>query len=260
MIAALQRHPSMSNDRQVSRCLRVLCRACRRWAPIGEIAMQYEPIAVGSKIGRWSVLEELSKDSHHRRRFRCQCECGLIKVIRADGLHRPGNIGCCACAKRTHALIDTPEYSSWASMKSRCSNPNDDHWPRYGGVGVTVCQRWIESFEAFLEDMGQRPDNTTLDRYPDPFGNYEPNNCRWATPSEQQNNRRDSVRITVNGVTKTPTEWSRITGVSAAAIASRFYYQKDNGFTNEECVSLPLMKPVANSRCRRKSQCVLFTK
>jgi len=75
-------------------------------------------------------------------------------------------------------------------MKQRCTNPNREAWGRYGGLGILVCERWLNSFEDFLADIGLRPEGMTLDRYPDPYGNYEPGNCRWATWEEQNNNKR----------------------------------------------------------------------
>lgn len=83
----------------------------------------------------------------------------------------------------------SPTYSSWAGMLTRCTNPNYQDWKYYGGKGITVCQEWRESFAAFLRDMGIRPKGKTLDRFPNNQGNYEPNNCRWATPFEQQHNK-----------------------------------------------------------------------
>ena len=88
------------------------------------------------------------------------------------------------CKKRV-----SPTYKSWTSMKDRCNNLNADNYPRYGGKGVMVCDCWLNSFVAFLEDMGIRPEGTTLDRI-DNDGNYEPGNCRWSTTSVQNSNRR----------------------------------------------------------------------
>lgn len=75
-------------------------------------------------------------------------------------------------------------YNSWRSMKKRCTSH-----PRYNGKGIAICERWVK-FENFLEDMGERPEGTSLDRWPNPAGDYEPNNCRWATPHEQRINQR----------------------------------------------------------------------
>jgi len=82
-----------------------------------------------------------------------------------------------------------PLYGAWAGMISRCHNPNHSSYARYGGAGVSVCDRWRQDFRAFLADMGERPEGMTLDRYPDAAGNYEPGNCRWATPAAQRANR-----------------------------------------------------------------------
>ena len=87
---------------------------------------------------------------------------------------------------------DIPGYSSWKAMRTRCNNPNTDYYCRYGGRGITICDRW-DSFANFIEDMGERPEGTSLERR-DTNGNYEPTNCYWATPLEQTNNRRPFTR------------------------------------------------------------------
>lgn len=88
----------------------------------------------------------------------------------------------------TH-YISSPTRNSWRAMMERCYNKNNQAYQRYGGVGIVVCEKW-HNFEGFLLDMGIRPEGKTLDRFPNPYGNYEPSNCRWATPIEQGRNRR----------------------------------------------------------------------
>lgn len=98
-----------------------------------------------------------------------------------------------------HGMNGTPTYRTWDGMLQRCTNLNAGRWEDYGAAGVSVCARWRESFENFLEDMGVRPEGKTLDRYPDCGGNYEPGNCRWATKEEQVNNKKNTVWIEQNG-------------------------------------------------------------
>lgn len=113
----------------------------------------------------------------------------------------------------------SPTYHSWASMLQRCTNPNTMHYKRYGGRGVSVCPTWYD-FENFLADMGERPDNCTLDRVNNDEG-YSKDNCRWATKQQQANNKASSRKVSINGVSHTVTEWCSLLGVSKNTVWAR---------------------------------------
>ncbi len=114
-----------------------------------------------------------------------------------------------------------PEWHSWRSMIQRCTNPNNKNFKHYGGRGITICDRWRFSFAAFWEDMGMRPGGTQLDRYPNNDGNYEPGNCRWATGSENSNNRRGNRIVTFQGISKTVSQWADHLQIDRRIIARR---------------------------------------
>lgn len=130
-------------------------------------------------------------------RWLCRCDCGAESVAYAGNL-RSGKTKSCGCNQnngasgRTHGLSDSaPEYKTWAGIKRRCFNKNDKAYPAYGGSGITVCDRWSTSFEAFFSDMGPKPGpEYSIDRIDGTRG-YEPGNCRWATDTQQARNRRD---------------------------------------------------------------------
>lgn len=120
-----------------------------------------------------------------------------------------------------HGGWNTAEYRVWAIMKDRCSNPNGAEYHRYGGRGIFVCERWKQSFGDFIQDMGLRPSpEYSIDRI-DNDGPYSPDNCRWATRTEQQNNRSTTVRLAFNGETHSTNEWSRLIGISISCIRYR---------------------------------------
>lgn len=121
----------------------------------------------------------------------------------------------------THGQTHSLAFRSWESMKQRCLNPKSPDYHRYGAKGVTICDRWRNSFENFLADMGERPEGTSLDRYPNKHGNYEPNNCRWATPSEQQRNLRNNLYLTYGGETKLVINWAAEKGIPVGILRQR---------------------------------------
>lgn len=115
----------------------------------------------------------------------------------------------------------TLTWRSWRGMRGRCLNKNASDYPRYGGRGVKICDRWGE-FENFLEDMGERPEGMTLDRI-DSNGNYEPSNCRWATAQQQQENLLKNHNLTYKGVTKPMRTWAKELGLTRSMIKWRLY-------------------------------------
>ncbi len=124
-------------------------------------------------------------------------------------------------ALKKRRQVDYNSYWSYHNMISRCYKEYDKKFPHYGGRGIKVCDRWLEGFHNFFEDMGEKPSpDHSLDRI-DTNGDYYPENCRWATREEQQNNRRDNVIVSFNGKEQTLAQWSRETGVSAKLLRVR---------------------------------------
>ena len=149
----------------------------------------------GQKFGRLTVIGEAGKDKRGNYLWECQCECGntLVTIARPLRIGRTVSCGCYNKERSTkHGMSNSPTYYSWSSMKTRCYNPTHDNYQHYGANGIIVCACWLNSFEAFLEDMGERPEGMTLDRI-DREGNYEPGNCRWATEEQQKRNRSITV-------------------------------------------------------------------
>ena len=155
---------------------------------------------VGQRFSKLFVTDYSHSDERKERWYKCMCDCGNETIAKGSVL-RYGNKKSCGCLRisegrkaglksKIHGMIRTPTYNSWTSMKARCLNTEDDNYKFYGAKGVVVCEQWLD-FQKFLEDMGERPEGTSLDRI-NPFGNYEPENCRWADAKTQlQNTRRN---------------------------------------------------------------------
>lgn len=137
----------------------------------------------------------------------------------------------------------SPTYYSWASMISRCTNKNTQHWPHYGGRGVEVCRRWHD-FQIFLLDMGRRPPGTSLDRI-DNDGNYEPGNCRWADAVTQARNSKQVVWVKIDGVNKRLVEWCEQLGLSINTVRDRV---KHYGMSYQQAITTPLRDRAESAR------------
>lgn len=179
----------------------------------------------GQRFGRWLVLERSPKKSADwpKRRivwWKCQCECGNISEVLSGNLVNGGSISCGCYVKENppslrhgHARNGrvTKEWTAWSNMKRRCYDPANDDFHTYGGRGITVCDQWLNSFENFLADMGIRPSGLTLNRKNND-GNYEPENCEWATDEVQANNKTSSVFFEIDGKRQTMEQWCREVG------------------------------------------------
>lgn len=161
----------------------------------------------GERFGKWTIIGatfmcRLANDKNRGKVAVCECECGRVSVIRYAQLRYGGTSECQSCvgnkaklANRSHGMSYKTEFFIWANMVQRCHNENNPNFLYYGARGVTVCDRWRHSFQAFYEDMGPRPSKQyTLDRINND-GNYEPGNCKWSTQKEQQNNRRPMYTV-----------------------------------------------------------------
>jgi hypothetical protein len=177
----------------------------------------------GQRFGHLLVLERHEGTAL----WRCVCDCGAIKVASTEALRR-GRTGSCGCfssrAPRHHATVGrkkTPEYGIWAAIVQRCTNPSSYNFSYYGGRGIQMCDRWRDSFEAFLQDMGPKPTRLhTIDRL-DTNGNYEPGNCRWATRAEQNRNTRRTRLYEINGERLCLTDWCARARLARSTVRKR---------------------------------------
>lgn len=197
--------------------------------------MKYTPIPthglfqnlIGMEFSRLIVVGYLGRKGANNN-WECVCICGNSCQVSGGNL-KSGHTQSCGCwqkektsqVAKKHGMSRSAEYRTWFAIKKRCYDQSCTRYPRYGGRGITVCDRWLESFEHFLSDMGPRPSaNHSIDRINN-NGNYEPKNCRWATNKEQSNNTSRNHKVTINGTTKTITQWADAHGLHWSVVMSR---------------------------------------
>jgi hypothetical protein len=189
----------------------------------------------GRVFGRLTVIGQCARsDAQGRPRWSCICECGTAVDVRGGDLRQGKQVSCgCYCRERAAESAKnrltpygrkkgSPTYKTYRCMIDRCYCKSSDQYHRYGARGITVCERWLESFENFLEDMGKRPLGKTLERI-DNDGNYEPDNCVWASPTEQANNKSSNRLLFYRGRTMTVSQWARELNIPVGRVFNRLY-------------------------------------
>lgn len=196
---------------------------------------------VGQTFGRLIVLSFEGKNKENRPMWLCKCECGNEKVVLEKNL-KNGGTKSCGCLvvrngkeKTKHNMTDTPTWKSWRAMMKRCYEPSASNFSTYGGKGISVESRW-HIFQNFLEDMGERKENMSIDRINTDLG-YFKENCRWASNTTQNNNRGDyNTVLTLNGVSQTQAEWAKQLGIKDTALSERLR----RGWSIEKALTTPV--------------------
>jgi hypothetical protein len=184
---------------------------------------------VGKQFGRLTVIKPSAITYGKGVYWWCECQCGnACKLVSRSSLLN-GSAKSCGCLaeianrnrNRTHGMTGTPEWAAWQTMRQRCNNPAHKQYAHYGGRGISVCESWNTSFDAFLQDMGLRPGpDYSIDRLEND-GNYEPANCAWRTAQDQMNNRRTTVLLCFRGQTKPLAHWAAVMGIKHSILYRR---------------------------------------
>lgn len=206
----------------------------------------------GARYGHLTIVSEAPKASTSReRRWNCLCDCGQHVIAWMNNLEK-GRTRSCGCSLKGLAIGDkrsthghtrrrdvTPEYTAWGSMWTRCTNPKARGFEHYGGRGIKVHPDW-KSFERFLSDMGERPSSGHSIERRNVDANYSAANCYWGTAKEQCLNKRNTLRLSFQGETKSAVEWSEITGIPYHTLCFRIR----SGWTPERSLTEPVKSPI----------------
>lgn len=214
----------------------------------------------GKKFGRLTAIyyqKHQTKTGRFRSKWLWQCDCGKTTLVETYKV-TSGHTSSCGCLlkeviSRTaaegkfhkHMLARTKEYKSWESMLRRCNNPTDKRYHNYGGRGIKVCERWY-SVENFYTDMGKRPAGTTLGRIDNDKG-YSPENCRWETQAQQQNNKSTNTTLTLNGEIKNLGQWAKSLGIHPTTLSTRLR----DGWSVEKALTQPVRKRKNKITCKQ---------
>jgi hypothetical protein len=200
---------------------------------------------VGKTFGWLTIRDDNAEYRSHKRYVRCQCRCGTEKVILWDNIQN-GRIVSCGCygaerrrvSKTLHGKCKTTEYNSWASAKQRCYDTNHPKYPKYGGRGIKMCDRWFGSYSNFISDMGLKPSpELTIHRVNNDLG-YEPSNCIWANDDIQSNNKTTSHWLECRGEKHTIAQWTKRAGLNQGTIHDRL----KRGWDVESAIFTPIRK------------------
>lgn len=199
----------------------------------------------GQRFGRLTVVERAGASKNREALWKCRCDCGNMVVVRSRSLRR-GSTASCGCLGRetllenihrskTHGHSKDRLYRTWTNMRQRCNNPKAQFYAKYGGRGIKVCVEWDHDFLAFYDWAMAHgyQENLTIDRIDNDKG-YSPENCRWVTQKQQNDNRSNSLRFTIGEEEKTLSEWCRHYKISKKNVWDRL----QRGWTIEEALEI----------------------
>jgi hypothetical protein len=203
------------------------------------------------RFGRLVVIADAGKGKRCWM-WSCLCDCGATKTIPSGSL-TSGDTKSCGCLRRdlarnvgdrsrTHGKSKQSIYAIWDSMIARCTKPSRKDFHRYGGTGVTVCDRW-KTFQNFYDDMGDRPPGMSLDRIRNDQG-YSPENCRWATTKQQNRNQKSNLLLTSAGETRCLAEWAEIKGIKQVTLHCRLR----RGWDVDKALNTPIERKYSHAK------------